>query len=549
MRKKVVAFLLASAMVFSMVACGGGNQSGGNTNTENTGDRSMYPGTSEEGAITFDLGSEPPDMCSLTTTDATSGNVLRQIMEPLVTLDENNEAAEGVATNWTVSEDGLTYTFTLREGMKWTNGEPVTAHDFEFGWKTLLNPETAAEYAYFGYVLKNGEAYNNGECSADEVGVQANGDYELIVTLENPTDYFLKSLSFYSFYPVNQKAYEQYGDKYATDADKIVTNGAFTMTEWKHQNEIVLEKNPDFYNADQVDVQKIYMVMLTDTGTKLNAFQTGEADIVDLNGDQSDLLRSEGFDVFTYTDGATAYLEYNTNNKYLSNQNLRLAIGAAIDSTVLAENVIKNGSKAPTGFTPDAVTGLEKPFPEEVGQTIIGYNPEKAKELYEKAVEELGETPTLTIITDDNDTASKVCTFVQEELNKNLGLQVEIEQMTFKNRLARMTAKDFDIVMALWSPDYNYPMTFLDLWESNGVNNHTGWSNAEYDELLSKVRTEVNAETRMGYLYEAEKIVMEEQPISPIYWRSRAYAVSDKIESGVIRTAFQNVNLKYVKLR
>lgn len=549
MRKKVVAFLLASAMVFSTVACGGGNQSGGDTNAENTGDRSMYPGTTEEGAITFDLGSEPPDMCSLTTTDATSGNVLRQIMEPLVTLDENNEAAEGVATNWTVSEDGLTYTFTLREGMKWTNGEPVTAHDFEFGWKTLLNPETAAEYAYFGYVLKNGEAYNNGECSADEVGVQANGDYELIVTLENPTEYFLKSLAFYSFYPVNQKAYEEYGDKYATDADKIVTNGAFTMTEWKHQNQIVLEKNPDFYNADQVGVQKIYMVMLTDTGTKLNAFQTGEADIVDLNGDQTDLLKTEGFDVFTYTDGATAYLEYNLNNPYLANQNLRLAIGAAVDGTVLAENIIKNGSKAPTGFTPEAVTGLEKSFPEEVGQTIIGYNPEKAKELYEKAVEELGEIPTLTLITDDNDTASKVCTFVQEELNKNLGLEVKIEQMTFKNRLARMTAKDFDIVMALWSPDYNDPMTFLDLWETNGGNNHTSWSNAAYDELLSKVRTEANAETRMGYLYEAEKILMEEQPISPLYWRSRAYAVSDKIESGVIRTAFQNVNLKYVKLR
>src|SRR5699024_6356282 len=155
---------------------------------------------------------------------------------------------------------------------------------------------------------------------------------------------FLKSLSFYSFYPVNQKAYEQYGEEYAIDADKIVTNGAFTMTEWKHQNEIVLEKNPDFYNADQVGVQKIHMVMLTDTGTKLNAFQTGEADIVDLNGDQSDLLRSEGFDVFTYTDGATGYLEYNTANQYLANQNLRLAIGAAIDGAVLAENIIKNGS-------------------------------------------------------------------------------------------------------------------------------------------------------------------------------------------------------------
>ena len=155
--------------------------------------------------------------------------------------------------------------------MKWTNGEPVTAHDFEFGWKTLLNPDTAAEYAYFGYALKNGEKYNNGECSADEVGVKANGDYELVVTLENPTAYFLKSLSFYSFYPVNQKAYEEFGDKYATEADMIVTNGAFTMKEWKHQSEIVLEKNPYFYNADKVEIQKIVMPMLKDSSTTLNA--------------------------------------------------------------------------------------------------------------------------------------------------------------------------------------------------------------------------------------------------------------------------------------
>ncbi len=280
MRKKVVAFLLASAMVFSTVACGGNGNTTDNTDknttgsaAENTtndeqGDRSMYPGTEEEGAITFNLTSEPPDMCSLTTTDVTSGNVLRQIMEPLVCLDEHDEPTEGVATKWKVSDDGLIYTFTLREGMKWTNGEPVTAHDFEYAWKKILNPETAAEYAYFAYVLKNGEAYNNGNCSADEVGVKATSDYELVVTLENPTAYFVKSLSFYSFYPLNQKAYEEYGDKYGTDADKIVTNGAFTMKEWKHQNEIVLEKNPDFYNADKVGVDKIYMLMMDNTSTE-----------------------------------------------------------------------------------------------------------------------------------------------------------------------------------------------------------------------------------------------------------------------------------------
>lgn len=566
MRKKVVAFLLASAMVFSTVACGGNGNTTDNTdknttgsaaenttndeqNNDQQGDRSMYPGTEEEGAITFNLASEPPDMCSLTTTDATSGNVLRQIMEPLVCLDEHDEPTEGVATKWEVSDDGLTYTFTLREGMKWTNGEPVTAHDFEYAWKEILNPETAAEYAYFAYVLKNGEAYNNGSCSADEVGVKATSDYELVVTLENPTAYFVKSLSFYSFYPLNQKAYEEYGDKYGTDADKIVTNGAFTMKEWKHQNEIVLEKNPDFYNADKVGVDKIYMLMMENTSTTLNSFQTGEADIVGLSGDQSDLLESEGFDVFNYNDGACAYLEYNLNNKYLANENLRLALGAAIDASVIAENVIKNGTKAPTGFTPEAILGLEKPFPEEVGQTIIGYDPDKAKELYDKAVEELGEVPKLTIITDDGDAAAKSCTFIQEEIKKNLGLEVEIQQMTFKNRLARMTAKDFDIIMALWGPDYNDPMTFLDLWETNGGNNHTGWSNKEYDELLSKIRKEADEKERMNYLYEAEKLVMAEQPVSPIYWRSKAYAVSDKIESGVVRTAFQDINLKYVQLR
>lgn len=542
LRKLLSAMAVLSMAITILSACG-------NKNTNDNESKKAYPGTAEDNAITVNISTEPPDMFSVTMTDTTSFSVLRHIVENLVTLDENDNVIPGVAKDWTVSDDGLVYTFNLRDDMKWSNGEPVTAHDFVFAWTSLLTPSFASDYAYFGYVFKNGRAYNEGKVSKDELGFKALSDYQLEVTLENPTTYFLDTLAFGVFAPVNEKAYNEFGTAYGTDAEKMVYNGPFKMTSWEHESKIVLEKNPDYYNADNIELEKITMVMINDSNAALNSFKVGEVDLIGLTGDQVKSMNNENYPVYTYSDGSTFYLEYNLDNKYLSNKNLRKAITYAIDKKAFIDSIVKNNSEAAVSFTAPAIKGQNDKFYKEVGSLQPVFDATLAKEYYNKALEELNmDNISLSLIIDDSDSAVKNGAFVQEQLKVNLGIEVKIEPMPFKSRLERMSNKDFDMVFSGWGPDYNDPLTFLDMFETGNGNNHVSFSNAQYDELLEKVRTETDAETRFGYLKQLEQIVMEEMPVGPIYWRSRDYVLSGKIESGVVRTAFQDLNLINVKL-
>lgn len=291
------------------------------------------------------------------------------------------------------------------------------------------------------------------------------------------------------------------------------------------------------------------MLMINDSNAALNSFKVGELDIVGLTGDQVQLMKNENYPIHSYSDGSTFYLEYNLQNPYLANQNLRKAITYAIDKQAFIDSIVKNDSKVATSFTSPAIHGLNDNFYMEVGKLATEFDLELAKDHYNKALEELNvDKITLSLIIDDNDTAVKNGAFIQEQLRANLGLEINIEPMPFKSRLSRMSNKDFDIVFAGWGPDYNDPLTFLDIFETGNGNNHGSYSNTEYDELLDKVRVELDAKKRFEYLTELEKIVMDDLPVGPIYWRVKDYVLSGKIKSGVIRTAFQDLNLKYVKL-
>ena len=550
--KKLIAVTLVVAMTASIfTACGSKpNKTDNNTNKPNTNtNTSAYPGTAEEKAITVNITSEPPQLFSVTSTDTTSFSVIRHVLENLVELDDKDNVVPGVAKDWTISKDGLVYTFNLRDDMKWTNGEPVTAKDFVFAWTSLLTPSFASDYAYFGYMFKNGQAYNEGKVDASKLGFKALSDYKLEVTLENPAPYFINTLAFGVFAPLNEKAYKQFGTKYGTDADKMAYNGPFKITSWEHESKLVLEKNTDFPDKDKIALDKITMVMINDTNASLNAFKAGEVDITGISGDQAKLMNGESYPVNSYDDGSCFYLEYNLKDKQLQNANLRKALTYAIDKQAFVDSIVKNTSKAATSFTPPIIKGNNKSFKEEVGNLVPVIDVEKAKEFYAKALQELGtDKVTLTMITDDTDVAVKNAAFVQEQLKKNLGVEIKVESMPFKSRLERMSNKDFSLVFAGWGPDYNDPMTFLDMFQTGNGNNHTSYTNPAYDELLTKARAELNKDTRFGYLMDLEKTLMNDLPIGPIYWRSRDYVVSGKIASGVVRTAFQDMNFRNVKL-
>lgn len=549
--RNLVAALLVGVM---LVGCGGSSSNGGKE-------------------ITVDLGAEPPELNTFMTSTSVSGNVLRHIVEGLVTLDANDKAAPGMAKSWDVSEDKLTVTFHLREGAKWSNGEEVTAKDFVFAQEQLYDARNGAPYgstwaervvgAQDLFKITSADkttgklAASDAEIQAakDALGVKAIDDYTLEFKLTGPYDYFVELMAFYSFAPINEKAYNEMGglDKYAKEADAMVYNGPFKIESWSHESEMVLVKNEDYWNKDAIGAEKITMTMITDSNTRENEFRAGNIDVVSLTGLQAKEMKTnlvEGADLKSYDDGSIWYLEYNTSVKGLNNAKIRRALTLAIDAQAFIDSIVQNDSTVAYSFTPPAIQqGTFNKAVADAGVSIGERNVETAKALLAEGLAEENLTVAdlkVAMITDDTDVAKKNCEFVQEQLRANLGVEIQVEQMPHKQRIARMDAKDFAIVFAGWSLDYNDPMTYMDLWLTGGGNNHTNWSNAQYDKLIADAAMEGDTAKRTDLLVQAEKILMEECPIGIIYNRKQSYVVSSKIKN-VIRTASTDLDCRYVK--
>lgn len=569
--KKILALVLALVMIGSVfAACGDNNTTSSTAGTDSTASTSstessntesssaasepaatgtgMYPGTPDADAITINISSEPPTLNSLLMTDTIGFQITKHIHENLVMMDEKDNVIPGAAESWDISEDGLTYTFHLREGLTWSNGDALTAKDYEFAFKKLLEPEVAAQYAYFGYIIAGGEAYNAGEGSVDDVAVKAIDDTTLEIVLESPTAYALSSFTFGSFAPINEAFYNEVGaDAFGLEAANILSSGAYTVESWSHESEFVITKNDNYWNAANVGIPTIKMVMINDTNAAMNAFKSGEVDMIGLNGDQAQMMKDEGYEVKSYADGSSWYLEFNLEQENLANENIRKAFAFGIDKQAYIDSIVKNSSLAATSFTPPGVAGLNGDFRDEVGELIpVSGDFDKAKEYLDAGLAELGITAeelgaSITMISDDGDTAAKTAAFIQEQLRVNLGVEIKTEAMPFKSRLERMDNKDFSIVFAGWGPDYNDPNTFLDLFVSGSGNNHTSYTSEAYDKLVKDAAVELDAAARMEMFYELEKMVCEDLMVAPVYWRQRDYVVSEKV-SGEYRTMLQDWN-------
>ena len=527
--KRVITLLLALFLIFSTTLAGCGEKS-----------------NSKEAII--NLGTEPPQMNPILTSDVASMNILRATGEGLVRLDQNSRPIPGMAEKWIVSPDGLNYTFKLRDA-KWSNGKPVTAYDFEFAWKSVLKPENAATYPYVFYMIKGARAYNEGTGKVEDIGIKVIDDKTLEVTLEQLTPYFIDLCAFGVYHPVNQEFYEKQisGDNplYGTEADKMLFNGPWVIKSWAHEDKIVLEKNPDYYNAKEIKLDKITLLMINDSNTAYNMFAAGEADLVNLKGsDQIEKAKSDGYAPSKYSEGTTVYFEFNLNDPVLTNTNIRKALTYAIDRESLITKIFKNSSTPAFSFTSPELKGLKTNFQSEVGNLFKDNNSEEAKQLLQKGLSELGlsSLPSLVLLTDDSDNAKRDAAAYQEFWKNNLGVDAEIQTMPFKSRVERLIAKDFQVSMGIWGPDYNDPLTFMDLWETDAGNNDVSYSSKEYDDLLNKIRAETDAEKRFDLLVQAEKKLMEDMPIGPLYFRNLDYVVKPYLK-GVVRNAFQDIDL------
>lgn len=507
------------------------------------------------------LGSEPKEMNTFLSTDAVAGDVLRHCVEGLTTLDANDKAAPGVATDWSFDEATTTWTFNLRQDSKWQNGEPVTAHDFVFAWTMLFDSRNAANYAGTWAPLIDGASeYLKITSEGDEaaiatakeaLGFKAVDDYTFTVKTTAPYKAFFEELmAFYNFAPINEKLYTEFGgnDNYAKDAAKFGQNGAFIVESWTHESDIVLKKNADYWNADEVKLEEIDMQMIKDSSTALNAFEDDTLDMVGLTGEQAENMKKDGvYEVLQYSDGANAYFEFNTEVPGLNNKKVRKALAAAIDRDAYVKTILKNNSTPGEAFTPNSVK--QGTFTEKVGKVYEPVTDDYAavKAMFEEGLAEEGLTPAdfkISLLGDTGDSAAKSYAFFQEQWRQHLGIEVQVDVQEFHIRLDMMDSHDFDIVFALWGPDYNDPMTYLDLWVTDGGNNHTGYSNPEYDALVEAARTELDTEKRDQMLIEVEKIIAEDMPVGVVYYRVRDYAVRNGL-TNVVRTSATNMDLRY----
>ncbi|WP_051585890.1 ABC transporter substrate-binding protein [Caldanaerobius polysaccharolyticus] len=354
------------------------------------GDVDFYWTSTKSGTLRYNLGEEPPQMDPQQTQDAVSMNVINAVMEGLMRYDQNGKVMPGIAESYTVSKDGLTYTFKLRDA-KWSNGDPVTAQDFEYAWKRALDPKLGAIYAYIMYPIKNAEAYNTKKITdPNQVGVKALDAKTLQVTLERPLPYFPDLTAFATYMPLNQKFYETVKDKYGSEPDKMLYDGPWVIKSWNHQQKMVLEKNPNYWNKDAIKLNKIEFSMVNDRNTELNMFLTGQLDVAQVASEQFDRVKKAGYEIKSFSDGSSWYFQFNTKDPVLKNANIRKALTLAVDRNTFVKDILKNDSKPATGYVPDIMWGNKDTFRKEAGDLLPSSDVKQARELLIKGIKELG---------------------------------------------------------------------------------------------------------------------------------------------------------------
>lgn len=563
--RKILAMVMALALLCAtFAACGDTSGTSSSAGTSSTASDSGDSSAAEEGETatggsggTLNMRNtmEPTSLNTLLATYAYDFTPINAMIECLYRDDENDVPQPAGAETVDISDDKLVYTFHLREDATWSNGDPVVATDYEFAWQQALNPEVASDYAYMLYFIHNAQPYFNGEVEWSEVGVKVIDDYTLEVTLDNPLPYATDLFAFPTLAPINQKFYEEVGaDKYATDAEYFCCNGMYELTEWSHNSEIVFEKREEYWNADAVGPDEIVYKIITDSQAGLNSYLSREIDYTDLDsGEVVQQAEAAGFEVGVKPARSSYYLIVNTEDEFMSNQNLRLALAYAIDKQALIDTVYQNDNQPMTSFTPPAIYGaagadgpsFQEALLEERGEMYPASGDlEKAQEYLQAALEELGCTVdelNLSIDCADDSLRRNCATFLQEQWRQNLGIEnITVNSMQTKQVAANRQSGDYCMSLGGWSPDYNDAINFLDLWVTDGGNNDSFWSNEEYDNLIAQATAEADEEVRQQYLFDAEEILAAEMPIIPLYWQCQNYSYnSDKIVDGAIITANQ----------
>ena len=493
---------------------------------------------------------ELPTMDLSTATDTVSFDMLNNTMEGLYRLGKNSKIEPGLATKTKVSSDGLTYTFTLRKGAKWSNGDKVTAKDFVYSWRRTLNPKTNSQYAYLFEGVKNATDIMNGKKSPETAGIKAVGDYKLVVTLDRQIPYLKLLMGFPVFFPQNQKVVEKYGSKYGTASKYMVYDGPFQMTGWTGTNlKWTLKKNTNYWDKKNVKLSAINYKVNKTTTTSYNLYQSGKLDATSLSAEQAKQLKGQtGYTIRKAA--STFYFQYNQTNAAFKNKKIRQALSMVVNREQFVKKVLGDGSVPSKGLVS---MGLASRNGEDFATAAyqkngVTYNLSEAKKLWNEGLKELGKTSLeFTLLSDDTDKAKNTTAFIQSAIESNLkGSKINVSNVPFKTRLARTTSGDFDVVISAWGADFSDPISFLDLFTSDNSYNAGKWSNAQYDKLIAASKTTDAGDTakRWNDLVSAEKILMNDQGVAPLYQQATAWMIKPKVKGVIYNSAGANYNFK-----
>lgn len=502
---------------------------------------------------------EPPVLDSSKATTSGAFTMIGAFNEGLYRLDENGKVRPGLAKDLPrISADRKTYTIILRDGLTYSDGTPVKASDFEFAFKRTLDPATKSPYAAMLAWIKGGTAVMKARTPEEveekkkEAGVKALDDKTLEIALEKPIPYFTEQLAFVPFFPQQPDFVKKQGDRYGADADKVLGAGPFKLEKWDHEQQLVFVKNDRYWDKDNVKLERITLRIVKDDATGLNLFESGAADVSIINRGNVKAWRNRP-EFVSKKELTTSFIMYNQKNaSAFRNKKIRQALTMAIDNQAYVETVLGDGSVAATGFVPVGTSdGDGHEFRQIAGNLQPEYDPAKAKELLAEGLRELNmdSLPPFRLTADDSENGKKSLEFILAQWKQNLGVEAIAEPLPYSLRVSRQENRDYDALVSLWNADYNDPMTFLGLWVTGGEFNEVDWSNPEYDKLIEAAQNEADGAKRARLLVEAERILMEEVPVGPNFFRTQAYLVNPRVKGLIMPMIGPDFEFKWTYIR
>ncbi|MBI2335378.1 MAG: peptide ABC transporter substrate-binding protein [Deltaproteobacteria bacterium] len=453
-------------------------------------------------SLNISVASEPPTLDWNLATDNVSYQILNQLMEGLTAFDENLKPTPAIAQSWKISPDGKIYTFYLNPNYRWSDGKPVTAHDFVYSWTRLLDPKTAAEYAYYLFDVEGAQEFNQDKLKdATQLGFKALNAHTLEVRLHKPIVFFPSLTTFMVTFPLRQDIVEQHGSHW-TDPKNIQTCGPYQLQEWWHQYRLQLKTNPHYGGLPKPKIEKLRIYVVQDPSTTLALYESGQLDIALLPPIALSQYRHHP-ELISQTKLRGYYLGFNIRKSPVHDVRIRRALSMALDKSPLPQ-ILKGGEQITSAWIPPGLLGYE----ENAG---IRFDPEQAKALLAEASSK--SLPPLTLVFNSDPLNKKIAEWAQAQWKKHLNLNVELENQEWKSYLAQLAQDPPALFRLGWGADYPDPDNFMNLFTQYSGNNHTGWKNPQYDTLIAQAAVEKDVQKRIQAYHQAQKLLLEDQTV------------------------------------